>query len=246
MIDFNYDLTLVAASYIIAVFGSFTALNLAIRIPTAQAGASLFGWLAMASIAIGGGAIWSMHFIGMLAVEMKMPVSYDFGLTAASMVLAIVVCGIGLAVVGRGTSSVGKLLFGGTITGLGVAGMHYTGMAAMIMPATISYNMPIFLASIVIAIVAAIAALWLAFNLRGGLQRVGSAFVMGIAVCGMHYTGMAALQLTPTGEAMANAASSSFLMSIIIFLVASFVLASFLVITLLSSDSKNELAFGEG
>jgi NO-binding membrane sensor protein with MHYT domain len=82
--------------------------------------------------------------------------------------------------------------------------MHYTGMAAMIMPARITYDPTLFAASIVIAVVAATVALWLAFNLRGNLQRFGSAFVMGIAVCGMHYTGMYALKLEPTKEIIAN------------------------------------------
>jgi NO-binding membrane sensor protein with MHYT domain len=81
--------------------------------------------------------------------------------------------------------------------------MHYTGMAAMIMPAKISYDTNLFYASIAIAVVAATVALWLAFNLRGNLQRFGSAFVMGIAVCGMHYTGMYAVRMEHTKEAVA-------------------------------------------
>lgn len=248
MSEFEYNTTLIILSYVISVFGSYTALNLAIRIPAAKTGASLFGWLVMSSIAIGGGAIWSMHYIGMLAFDAKMPVSYDVGLTTLSMLLAIVVCGIGLFIVGRGTSSILKLLLGGTITGLGVAGMHYTGMAAMNMPATISYNTGIFSASIVIAVVAAVAALWLAFNLRGGLQRFGSAFVMGVAVCGMHYTGMAALILTPNGatESIARTASTnSFMVSIYIFIITAVVLTILLMISILGSTKSDELVFGD-
>ncbi|CAD7837729.1 MAG: hypothetical protein [Olavius algarvensis Gamma 3 endosymbiont] len=245
MIDSEYNLTLVAVSYVISVFGSYTALNLAIRIPSANTGASLFGWLTMAAIAIGGGAIWSMHFIGMLAFETNIPVSYDATLTVLSMVLAIFVCGIGLFVVGRGTSSALKLLAGGVITGLGVAGMHYTGMAAMEMPATISYDTTLFAASIGIAIVAAIAALWLAFNLRGNLQRFGSAFVMGVAVCGMHYTGMAAMKMEPTGARMFVSNTDNYLLSVYIFLAAGVVLAIMLVTSILLSPKSNELVFGE-
>jgi NO-binding membrane sensor protein with MHYT domain len=96
-----------------------------------------------------------------------------------------------------------KLLAAGVITGLGVALMHYTGMAAMIMHAKITYDTTLFNASLVIAVVAATVALWLAFNLPGNLQRFGSALVMGIAVCGMHYTGMYAVQMKHTSEPVA-------------------------------------------
>src|ERR1700724_2301687 len=126
----SYDLPLVILSYAISVFGAYTALQLAVAIPTAR-GRALWGWLAGAAVAMGGGAIWSMHFIAMLAYKMAMPVSYDTGLTLASLVVAVLVTGLGLYVVGRGEASALKLAGGGLFTGLGVAGMHYTGMAAM-------------------------------------------------------------------------------------------------------------------
>jgi NO-binding membrane sensor protein with MHYT domain len=192
----SYDPLLVALSYAISVFGAFTALQLAVAIPTAK-GTALWGWVAGAAAAMGGGAIWSMHFIAMLAFRMPMKVSYDLSLTLASLVLAMVVTGAGLFIVGRGKPSLARLLGGGTLTGLGVATMHYTGMMAMQMPARISYEPGLFGLSLVIAVVASTAALWLAFNLRGNLQRFGSAFIMGAAVCGMHYTGMAAARITP-------------------------------------------------
>ena len=245
MIDGTYNLILVLGSYIISVFGSYTALNLAIRIPTAS-GSALIGWLLMAATAIGGGAIWSMHFIGMLAFDMNMAVSYDIGLTIGSLILAIAVCAVGLFIVGRGVSGPVKLVSGGVVTGLGVAGMHYTGMAAMKMPATISYDMPLFYTSIAIAIVAATAALWLAFNLRGNLQRFGSAFIMGIAVSGMHYTGMAAMRLTPTGGVMEKQASvmSNYVTSVYIFIIASMILGLLLAASaLFSEESKQKLTF---
>jgi NO-binding membrane sensor protein with MHYT domain len=193
---YHFDPQLVALSYAISVFGAFTALQLAIAIPTAK-GSALWGWVVGAAAAMGGGAIWSMHFIAMLAFRMPMRVSYDLGLTLASLLLAMLVTGAGLFIVGRGEPSLARLLGGGTLTGLGVATMHYTGMAAMQMPARISYAPGLFALSLVIAIVASSAALWLCFNLRGNLQRFGSAFVMGAAVCGMHYTGMAAARFTP-------------------------------------------------
>ena len=198
--EIQYQPLLVALSYLISVLGSYTALQLAIAIPQARERGAALGWVLGAAVALGGGGIWSMHFIAMNAADMGVPVSYDATLTLASLAMAIVAPAVGLYIVGRGEGSVGKLLTGGVLTGLGVALMHYTGMAAMIMPATIEYDPTLFYGSLVIAVVAATVALWLAFNLRGNLQRFGSAFVMGVAVCGMHYTGMYAVRMTPSSE----------------------------------------------
>ena len=206
MTDMNaihYEPFLVALSYVISVFGSYTALQLAIAIPQARTWTGVIGSVTGASVALGGGAIWSMHFIGMNAADMGVPMAYDPFLTFASFVLAVVAPAIGLFIVGRSDGGPYNLPLGGVLTGLGVALMHYTGMAAMIMPAKISYDTTLFYASIVIAVVAATVALWLAFNLRGNLQRFGSAIVMGIAVCGMHYTGMYAVRMERTKEAVA-------------------------------------------
>jgi NO-binding membrane sensor protein with MHYT domain len=199
----HYEPFLVALSYVISVFGSYTALQLAIAIPQGRSWGAVVGSCIGAATAVGGGAIWSMHFIGMNAADLGMPVAYDPVLTIASLVVAILAPAIGLFIVGRSDGGLLNLPLGGVLTGLGVTLMHYTGMAAMILPARISYDPTLFIASIVIAIVAATVALWLAFNLRGNLQRFGSAFVMGVAVCGMHYTGMYALKLEPTKEAVA-------------------------------------------
>lgn len=246
MIEVQYDLLLVLVSYAIAVFGSYVGLNLAIRVPAAKPGTDLYLWVALSSIAIGG-AIWSMHFIGMMAVDMQMPVTYDVGLTVVSLLLAVLFVAVGIVIVGRGASSIVKLLGGGVLTGLGVAAMHYTGMASMQMEAAMSYDTTLLIASIVIAIVAAIAALWLAFNLRGALQRFGSAFIMGIAVCGMHYTGMAAMKMTHTGEMMAMdyANSGAFTSSMIIFISSAIVLSLLWAIASYNEPKKATLVFGE-
>ncbi|MGZ8216095.1 MHYT domain-containing protein [Methylomagnum sp.] len=194
----HWNWTLVGLSYFIAVFGSYTALQLAIRIPSAM-GVSRWLWLMGAALALGGGAIWSMHFIGMLAYEPSVPVVYLPGLTFLSLLIGVVASGAGLAIVGIGESSWIKLIGAGIVGGLSVAAMHHTGMSSMRMAgAGIGYIPWIVGASLVIAVVATTAALWLAFNLRGGWQRFGSAFVMGAAVCGMHYTGMAAVTMHPT------------------------------------------------
>jgi NO-binding membrane sensor protein with MHYT domain len=135
----------------------------------------------------------------MLACNMGVQVTYDIVLTAVSALLAIVACSLGLAIVSAGKLRLINLLFAGILMGLGVAGMHYLGMAAMLSSAQMSYDGGVVALSVAIAIVASMAALWLAFNLRGKLQMLGSALVMGVAVCGMHYTGMSALELGEGG-----------------------------------------------
>jgi NO-binding membrane sensor protein with MHYT domain len=192
----SYDATLVMLSFVVSAFGAFTALKLAVAIPTADE-KSLWGWLSGASIALGGGAIWAMHFIAMLAYQMPMRVTYDVSLTFLSLVIAVVVTGTGLYIVGRGAPSLPRLLGAGLFTGLGVCAMHYIGMAAMQMQATIHYDPLLVMASVLIAVVASAAALWLAFNMRGTWQTVGSCVVMAVAVSGMHYTGMAAAEMRP-------------------------------------------------
>ncbi|WP_430390882.1 MHYT domain-containing protein [Dyella sp. 20L07] len=195
----HYSVVLVCLSYAVSVLGSYTALQIALGIPLAQTPGQR--WLAVlaAGTAMGGGAIWAMHFIAMIACNMGVPVTYDIVLTAVSALLAILACSLGLAIVSVGTFRLTNLLFAGVLMGLGVAGMHYLGMTAMLTSAQISYDGGIVALSVAIAIVASMAALWLAFNLRGRLQMLGSALVMGVAVCGMHYTGMSALEMSQGG-----------------------------------------------
>jgi NO-binding membrane sensor protein with MHYT domain len=200
----HYEPFLVGLSYVISVFGSYTALQLAIAIPQGRSWGAVIGSVIGAAVAVGGGAIWSMHFIAMNAADLGIPVAYDPFLTFLSLAFGILAPAVGLFIVGRSDGGPFNLPLGGVLTGAGVALMHYTGMAAMIMPAKISYDPTLFWAANAIAIVAATVALWLAFNLRGNLQRFGSAFVMGVAVCGMHYTGMYALKLEPTKEVIAD------------------------------------------
>ena len=200
----HYEPFLVGLSYVISVFGSYVALQLAIAIPQGRTWGAVIGSVFGAAAAVGGGAIWSMHFIAMNAADLGIPVVYDPFLTFLSLAFGILAPAVGLFIVGRSDGGPFNLPLGGVLTGAGVALMHYTGMAAMIMPAKISYDPTLFWAANAIAIVAATVALWLAFNLRGNLQRFGSAFVMGVAVCGMHYTGMYALKLEPTKEVIAD------------------------------------------
>lgn len=197
----TFDLMLVAVSYVISVFGAYTALQLAGQVTDLRDGTHKL-WLAGAAIALGGGAIWSMHFIGMLAYKTSIPVSYDITLTLLSLVAAIVVTGFGLyMVIGQQTMRLPVLVVSGIVMGSGVAVMHYTGMAAMRIGAQVHHNLTIVIISLVIAIVASIAALWIAFTLREGWQKFIAAFVMGAAVCGMHYTAMTGFSYTPTEQA---------------------------------------------
>jgi len=198
----SYNMLLVVLSYVVAVLGSFTALQLAVGIPGARTAGQRWGAVLVSGAAVGIGAIWAMHFIAMIACDTGMEVTYDIPLTVLSALLAFVACSLGLGVAGTGVFTWPKLISGGVYMGLGVAGMHYLGMSAMLMPATLDYNGSLVVASVAIAVVASIAALWLAFNLRGWLQMIGSALVMGVAVCGMHYTGMAAADFLPNEGGM--------------------------------------------
>ncbi len=151
-----------------------------------------------------------MHFVAMLAFGLQMPIQYDVALTIVSLVAAIVVTALALYTVTR-WSGYRSLGLAGFFAGIGVATMHYMGMAAMEMNATVSYDPLLFGASIVIAIVAATAALWLALNLQATWHKVAAAFVMGAAICGMHYTGMAAAIFTPTeGTPLAGSSISTY------------------------------------
>ena len=190
-----HDPYLVVLSIIIAIFASFTALSLASRVRASSDRARLL-WLFAAATALGGG-IWSMHFVAMLAFSMPgMPMSYDVATTLGSLALAIVVTGIGLATWDWRKGQFRRTLAAGMLIGTGVASMHYLGMAAMRMPATLSYD-PVWVAiSIVIALVAATAAVWLAAHDHKAGRRTAAAIVMGIAIAGMHYSGMHAAIFT--------------------------------------------------
>lgn len=204
----TYDGFLVGLSIVIAVLASFTALTLAGRVKEAVGRARMV-WLVGAATALGGG-IWSMHFVAMLAFSLQMPIQYNVALTAISLVAAIVVTALALYTVTR-WSGLRSLGIAGFFAGIGVATMHYMGMAAMEMNATVSYDPLIFGASIVIAVVAATAALWLALNLQAIWHKVAAALVMGAAICGMHYTGMAAAIFTPAdGPPLAASSISAY------------------------------------
>jgi PAS domain S-box-containing protein len=185
----THDSALVALSILIAIAASYTALDLAGRM-RATSGWSCRAWLATAALAMGGG-IWSMHFVAMLAFSLPgLEVGYDLRLTLLSLVLPIAVTGLGFSVVNRPGAGPAALCLSGLVMGLGIAGMHYTGMAAMRMPADLGYDHLWVAISILVAIGAAVAALWLAFQQTSVRLRLLAAAVMGFAVAGMHYAAM--------------------------------------------------------
>lgn len=154
-------------------------------------------WLVLAAIAIGGTGIWLMHFMAMLGFTVvDKDVRYDVPLTFASALAAVGVVGVGLFTVGTGKPSVLRLIGGGILTGVGVAIMHYMGMAAMrVGGGDIAYRTDLVIVSVAIAVVAATVALWFTVVAARPVTITLAAVIMGVAVCGMHYTGMAALKV---------------------------------------------------
>ncbi|AUG79166.1 membrane protein [Kitasatospora sp. MMS16-BH015] len=183
-----------ALSYLAACLGALVALR-STRWALLSEGRTRRNWLVFASISLGGG-IWTMHFIAILGFSVSgAEVHYDVLLTVLSLVIAIVVVGAGIFAVGYSKRPNLALPVGGLATGLGVAAMHYLGMAAMRLPGTVEYAPLTVAASIAIAVLAATAALWATLNIRGTRAVLAAAPVMGVAVCAMHYTGMFAVSV---------------------------------------------------
>jgi PAS domain S-box-containing protein len=198
----HYNLGLVALSVVIATVASGAALDLAGRV-TAAGGRARAWWLAGGAFAMGVG-IWSMHYVGMLAFSLPVPVLYAVPTVFLSLLAAIFASAVALFVVSRETLGIGRLLLSSAIMGVGIATMHYTGMAAMRMRAIVTYDPIVFTLSVAIAIVVSLVALVLAFQLRADTisaadwRRFASMLVMGAAIPAMHYTGMAAAHFAPS------------------------------------------------
>ncbi|MCX4828455.1 hypothetical protein OG785_16535 [Streptomyces sp. NBC_00006] len=190
----SYGMVTPIAAYLTACLGSALGLRCTVR-SLALDRSRKPGWLALGAVSIGCG-IWSMHFIAMLGFQVSgAAISYDTTLTFLSLLAAVLVVGVGVFTVGYLGTRPGPLLTAGVFTGFGVAGMHYLGMAAMRMNGSLSYDPGVVALSVVIAVVAATAALWAAITIQGFLASLGASVVMGIAVTGMHYTGMAAVDV---------------------------------------------------
>ena len=193
----SHDLALVALSYLIASLAGFVAIEFASRMRARSA--NRLAWLVGGALAMGTG-IWSMHFVGMTAFSLPVPIRYDVGITALSWVAAVAVSALALYLVGYGQLRHWTLAVGALVMGAGICVMHYSGMWAMRMDPGITYRPGLFAVSAGIAVAASGAALLIIAGLkevrgpRDVALRVGAALIMGVAVTGMHYTGMAAAQ----------------------------------------------------
>ncbi|MCS3469187.1 diguanylate cyclase (GGDEF)-like protein [Pseudomonas sp. JUb42] len=191
----SYSPSLVLISTLVAILASYTALDLAGRIASAR-GRAAWWWMAGGAFSMGVG-IWSMHFIGMLAFELPIDLGFDLGITLLSLLIAMLSSGFALWLVSQPQLPKLQLVLGALFMGAGISAMHYTGMAALRMEPGLTYEPVWLILSFVIAIVASGAALWIAFRLRQQtpwvkLVRGGAAVIMGLAIVGMHYTGMLA------------------------------------------------------
>jgi diguanylate cyclase (GGDEF)-like protein len=191
-----YNHWLVALSIVVAMLVSYTALRLAARV-AANEGHGARIWLGIGATAMGIG-IWSMHFIGMLAFSLPIPLAYDIPTTLASLAVAIVTSGFALAITSGQRLTIARLGASAIAMGAGISTMHYMGMGAIAIVPAISYDPLLVAISVLIAVSASFVALWLFFRLREGhslpqqLTRMAAAVVMGVAISGMHYTAMAA------------------------------------------------------
>jgi PAS domain S-box-containing protein len=197
----SYNYALVALSILIAIFASYTALDLAGRV-TAARGWSRALWLLGGAGAMGTG-IWSMHYIGMLAFILPIPVAYHWPTVLLSLFAAILASVVALGVVSRQKMGAFRALAGSVLMGTGIAGMHYIGMAAMRLSALCQFNSFLVVLSVAFAVLISLAALWITFHFRDektgiGWEKLAGAVVMGTAIPVMHYTGMAAASFTPS------------------------------------------------
>ncbi|MEV7672286.1 MHYT domain-containing protein [Streptomyces sp. NPDC088752] len=215
---FSYGLVTPVASFLMACLGGALGLRCTTR-SLRHRDTFKAGWLVLGATSIGTG-IWTMHFIAMMGFSVQQaPVDYDRPITFASLGVAILMVGIGILIVGYRGATALTLVTGGTITGLGIATMHYLGMAGMRLHGRVEYDTATVALSVVIAVVAATTALWAAVSVHGFLASLGASLVMGVAVSGMHYTAMAAVSVHLNGAgtpAAATAPATSLLLPMLI------------------------------
>ncbi|HXS66111.1 MAG TPA: MHYT domain-containing protein [Streptosporangiaceae bacterium] len=241
--NFQFGLLTPILAYLMSFLGAFLGLRCTAR-ARATIGSARRGWLLVGSVSIGITGIWVMHFIAILGFAIPgQTIHFNVLITLASMLLAVAFVSLGLLFVGFGNVNLRSLLLAGIVVGLGVAAMHYSGMAAIEAPMRMTYNPILFGASVLIAIIACTAALWAALTLHTLWSTAGAAAVMGVAVCGMHYTGMAAMHMFApapgTTMSMNGPGGESFLLPLIVGVsILTFVLTA----TIALSPSDAELA----
>ncbi|WP_232534854.1 MHYT domain-containing protein [Nocardia terpenica] len=224
-------------SYLMSVTGSLLGLRCAAHSRSARWPG---GWLIAAAVALGGTGIWVMHFTAMLGFSIHgATIRYDVPMTLASAAIAMVVVWIGLSIVMRGGREIFALPIGGAVTGLGVAAMHYLGMRAMRTDAMIGYSLTLVAASIVIAVIAATAALWFMLHVSGFRATIGASLIMGVAVSGMHYTGMAAVH-AHHGSTMPTGADPMQLFTPLILIVTIVTVVLFILVGLAELDDRDD------
>jgi NO-binding membrane sensor protein with MHYT domain len=225
---FSFGVVTPTLSYTLSVLGSLLGLVCTARARAMDDPKRRARWLLLAAWSIGGTGIWVMHFMAMLGFTVHgISIRYDLATTVASWITAIVVVGIGLFIVGFGQPRPFKIIAGGVFTGVGVAGMHYTGMAAMRMPAIVDWDQTLVAASVVIAVVAATVALWFTVTVKRGSLILVAALVMGVAVNGMHFTGMYAMSVRADPQ---PAAPTGFMPILFVAPIALFVILVFVVL----------------
>ncbi len=214
--NFSNGLLNPVLAYAMSCLGAFLGLRCVTR-ARAHTGFARANWLVLAAVSVGAAGIWTMHFIAMLGFAIPgQQILYNVPLTIASMLIAIVVVGIGLFIVGYGKGGRARLVTAGVIAGLGVATMHYMGEAAMSMPDSVRYNTVLVVLSVIIAVIASTVALWAGTQVRGIVATFGASLIMGVAVTGMHYTAMAAMELSPGSmPAMSGATEGAFLFPLV-------------------------------
>ena len=206
----SYNILLVGLSIIIAVFASSVAFTLASRMRSALDTSERRRWLLAGAGTMGIG-IWSMHFTGMLAYDLSMPVKYDVPTVAISLVAAIGAAAVALNVIYQRGFSWLRVIVGGVFMGAGIGVMHYVGMYAMRLEAHTHYNLRYFLLSVVVAVAVAILALWFAAqsmdeDVESAGDMVSGSVLMGLGIASMHYTAMFAASFEPADQMIGNTA----------------------------------------
>jgi NO-binding membrane sensor protein with MHYT domain len=237
--NFSHGLLNPGLGYLLSCLGSFIGLRCLTR-ARAYTGWTRAVWLLLASVAIGATGIWLMHFIAMLGFSIPgQQILYNVPITLVSLLVAVVVVVIGLFIVGYGGGGLRPVLAGGVVIGIGVAIMFYVGMSAISMQGTVRYNLGLVAVSVLIAIVAGTAALLAGLYVSGTWSSVGVSLIMGVAVTGMHYTGMAAMHVYASARtAISGSSAGSFLFPL---LLGAVVLTFLLALIIAMSPNEEEI-----
>ncbi len=238
---FSYGLVNPVMAYAVSFLGSLLGLICTARARSPLAAGHRQRWLLVAAIAIGGTGIWLSHFMAMLGFTVVGGnVHYDVSLTVASALTAVGVVWVGLLIVGTGATSPRRLLIGGLVAGLGVASMHHLGMAAMRIDGDLGYRPLLVLASVAIAVVATTGGLWFTIVVLRPLTITLAALLMGAAVCGMHYVGMAAVRVHPHDSVsrVGGVDPFSFLMPVVLTLGIVMIVVFYTVLTAPEADHR--------